>query len=106
VLQGKQTKQTGQATLIIETEQDVEAGHAGDDKAVPPRERQRPSARVEAELRRRLTAGEWAQDEALPTVAELAQQYATSGATVSKVLRKLADEGLVEVIPRWGTFRR
>ncbi len=73
---------------------------------MPPRERQRPSVRVEADLRRRLAADEWAHDEALPTVAELAEQYSTSGATVSKVLRKLADEGLVEVIPRWGTFRR
>lgn len=70
-----------------------------------PRERELPSRRVETDLRRRLDAGEWAHGDALPPVAELAGQYGTSGATVSKVLRKLADEGLVEVVPRWGVFR-
>jgi DNA-binding GntR family transcriptional regulator len=60
---------------------------------------------VEADLRRRIAAGEWASGDALPTVAALADYYDTSGATVSKVLRKLADDGLVTVIPSWGTFR-
>lgn len=75
------------------------------DLDVPPRDRELPSRRVETDLRRRLDAGEWASGDALPPVAELAEQYSTSGATVSKVLRKLAGEGLVEVVPRWGTFR-
>ena len=66
---------------------------------------QLPSVRVEADLRRRIAAGEWASGEALPTVADLARHYATSGATVSKVLRKLAADGLLTVIPSWGTFR-
>ncbi len=40
----------------------------------------------------------------LPTVAELAAQYETSGATVSKALRRLADDGLIYTIPSWGSF--
>ena len=36
---------------------------------VVPRERERPSARVESDLRRRLDAGEWSRGEALPTVS-------------------------------------
>ena len=64
-----------------------------------------PSQRVEADLRRRISAGEWAPGEALPTVASLARRYGTSGATVSKVLRRLAADGLITVIPSWGTFR-
>jgi DNA-binding GntR family transcriptional regulator len=66
---------------------------------------QLPSVRVEADLRRRIGADEWASGQALPTVAELARHYATSAATISKVLRKLAGDGLVTVVPSWGTFR-
>jgi GntR family transcriptional regulator len=64
-----------------------------------------PSTRVEQDLRRRIAAGEWQPGGALPTVAALAAHYGTSGATVSKVLKRLADDGLVTVIPSWGTFR-
>jgi GntR family transcriptional regulator len=78
---------------------------AGNDLGVPSRERQLPSRRVEDDLRRRLHADEWASGEALPPVSALADEYGTSGATVAKVLRKLADDGLVEVVPRWGVFR-
>ncbi|HUY44983.1 MAG TPA: winged helix-turn-helix domain-containing protein [Streptosporangiaceae bacterium] len=64
-----------------------------------------PSQRVEQDLRRRIAAGEWQPGQALPTVAELAQHYGTSGATISKVLKRLAADGLVTVIASWGTFR-
>jgi Bacterial regulatory proteins, gntR family len=64
--------------------------------------RTEPRVRVKP---RRIAAGEWASGDALPTVDELAEHYATSGATVSKVLRRLADDGLVTVVPSWGTFR-
>lgn len=77
---------------------------SGNDQIVP-RPRELPSRRVEADLRRRLDAAEWQPGEALPAVAALAEQYETSAATVAKVLHKLADDGLVEVVPRWGVFR-
>jgi DNA-binding GntR family transcriptional regulator len=35
----------------------------------------------------------------------LAGHYQVSKATVTRVLRILAGEGLVRVVPRWGTFR-
>jgi GntR family transcriptional regulator len=60
---------------------------------------------VTADLRRRITAGEWAVDEALPTTAALAEHYGVSQATITRVLRALAGEGLVRTVPRWGTFR-
>jgi len=41
----------------------------------------------------------------MPPVAELADAYDTSRATVAKALRKLASEGLVTIVPNWGTFR-
>ncbi|HUZ52739.1 MAG TPA: winged helix-turn-helix domain-containing protein [Streptosporangiaceae bacterium] len=66
---------------------------------------ERPFELVAADLRRRIGAGEWKSGEALPTVAGLAEHYGVSRATVTRVLRMLADEGLVRVVPRWGTFR-
>jgi GntR family transcriptional regulator len=60
---------------------------------------------VAADLRRRIAAGEWGADEALPTTAALAEHYHVSQSTVTRVLRILADEGLVRTVPRWGTFR-
>jgi GntR family transcriptional regulator len=53
----------------------------------------------------RRPVGEWQSGE-LPTVAALAEQYGVSRVTVRRVLRILADEELVRVVPRWGTFRR
>jgi DNA-binding GntR family transcriptional regulator len=64
-----------------------------------------PSRRVEAELRRRIEADEWASGQALPSIASLAGHYGVSRATVAKALRRMANDGLVEVVPQWGTFR-
>jgi GntR family transcriptional regulator len=64
-----------------------------------------PSVRVEQDLRRRIEAEEWDHGQALPTVARLAQEYGVGKGTINKVLRKLADEGLVRIVRSWGTFR-
>jgi DNA-binding GntR family transcriptional regulator len=64
-----------------------------------------PSRRVETDLRRRIDADEWASGEALPAIASLAEHYSVSRATVAKAMRRLADDGLVEIVPQWGTFR-
>jgi DNA-binding GntR family transcriptional regulator len=77
---------------------------SGNDHGVP-RGPERPFEIVAADLRRRIAAGEWQPGEPLPTVAVLAGHYGVSKATVTRTLRILADEGLVRVVPRWGTFR-
>lgn len=46
----------------------------------------------------------WRADQALPTVAALAAHYQVSPGVVHRVLRRLADEGLVRIVARWGTF--
>ena len=56
-------------------------------------------------MRRRIEAGEWAVDDPLPPVGDLAAQYGVSRSTVTRALRALAGEGLVRIVPRWGTFR-
>jgi DNA-binding GntR family transcriptional regulator len=66
---------------------------------------QRPYETVAADLRRRIAANEWAVDEALPTTAAMAEHYHVSQSTITRVLRILANEGLVRTVPRWGTFR-
>ena len=72
---------------------------------MPPRGPELPSRHVEADLRRRCEAGEWAPGERLPPVAELAAHYRVARNTITKALRRLADDGLIEIVPNWGTFR-
>jgi DNA-binding GntR family transcriptional regulator len=72
---------------------------------MPPRGPELPSRRVEDDLRRRCRAGEWQPGERLPPVAELAQHYGVARNTITKALRRLADDDLVEIVPNWGTFR-
>ena len=72
---------------------------------MPPRGPELPSRHVEADLRRRCEAGEWAPGERLPPVAELAAHYRGARNTITKALRRLADDGLIEIVPNWGTFR-
>jgi DNA-binding GntR family transcriptional regulator len=38
-------------------------------------------------------------------VADLTQHYGVARNTVTKALRRLADDGLSEIVPNWGTFR-
>jgi DNA-binding GntR family transcriptional regulator len=65
-----------------------------------------PSQRVEADLRARIDAGEWSTDEQLPPVHELAAHYGVAGSTVISAMRRIAADGLVEIVANWGTFRR
>ena len=59
---------------------------------------QPPTDRVAGELRARIAAGEWSPAERLPSVGELADAHNTSRAIMSKVLGRLADEGLLTVV--------
>lgn len=60
---------------------------------------------MEADLRRRIDAGEWRSGQALPTVAALSAHYRVSPGAVSRALKRLEADGLVRIVPRWGTFR-
>jgi DNA-binding GntR family transcriptional regulator len=70
-----------------------------------PRGPQRPSAVIVNDLRHRIAAGEWRSGEQLPTMGDLAEHYHVARATVARAVKVLADEGLVTVVPGWGTFR-
>ena len=71
----------------------------------PRRPEERPSVTVERDLRRRLASGEWQSGDQLPNTNELAQHYGVAPGTVQRVMRKLAEDGLVRVVVRWGTFK-
>jgi len=40
---------------------------------------------------------------ALPAITALAEHYATSRSTVAKALKRMEADGLVEIVPQWGT---
>ncbi len=63
-----------------------------------------PSERVAADLRRRVQSGEWAPGDQIPSVAQLAESYATSRTTVQKSIKTLVDEGILFTRHGWGTF--
>jgi DNA-binding GntR family transcriptional regulator len=43
-------------------------------------------------------------DDPLPPVGDLGAHYGVSRSTVTRATRVLAAEGLVRIVPRWGTF--
>jgi GntR family transcriptional regulator len=57
-------------------------------------------------MRERVAAGEWSTDERLPPVAALADQYGVSRSAVAAALKRIEADGLIEIVPQWGTFRR
>jgi GntR family transcriptional regulator len=71
---------------------------------VPPREALPPYLRVSADLRERISTGELAPGEQLPSLDRIAADYRVSRATAQRAVRVLIDEGLVETRPRWGAF--
>ncbi len=66
---------------------------------------ERPGDRVEADLRRRIEAGEWEREQALPTVAALARHYQVSPGVIQRAEKRLEAAGLVRIVARWGVFR-
>ena len=64
-----------------------------------------PVTRVAADLRARVRAGEWSSGQALPAMIALAEHYKTSRSTVAKALKRMEADGLIEIVPQWGTFR-
>lgn len=63
-----------------------------------------PYARVKQHLKQRLAEGEWAAGALMPSEAELVAQFGVSRMTVSRALRELQGEGLVDRVQGVGTF--
>ena len=63
-----------------------------------------PYRQVAAILRDRISSGELAPRQRLPSIAGLVQEYGIARTTAAKALKVLVDEGLAEVVPGWGTY--
>ncbi|MGW5409040.1 GntR family transcriptional regulator [Streptomyces spiralis] len=59
--------------------------------------------RIAADLRRRISSGEWGPGEQIPTIPDLCTAYGVSEAPIRNALRLLASEGLTESRARAGT---
>jgi DNA-binding GntR family transcriptional regulator len=72
---------------------------------VPDRPRVPPSRHIADDLKRRIEAGEFGKPGSqLPSNAELAESYGTTRRTVARAMQALAEQHVVEIEPRWGTF--
>ncbi|MFE2141075.1 GntR family transcriptional regulator, partial [Streptomyces sp. NPDC059456] len=62
-----------------------------------------PYLRIVGEIRRRITAGELAPGDRVPSTRQVAREWDVASATAAKALTALRVEGLVETRPRTGT---
>lgn len=62
-----------------------------------------PYQRIVAEIRRRITDGELAPGDRVPSVRRIALEWNVAQATATKAMAALRQEGLVEALPRVGT---
>jgi DNA-binding GntR family transcriptional regulator len=63
-----------------------------------------PSRQIAAFLRQKITSGELAPDSKLPSHMSLAHEYGVAPETAAKAVKILREEGLVQVVPGYGTF--
>lgn len=63
-----------------------------------------PSRQIAAFLRAKIESGEYPPESKIPSRIDLAHQYEVSPETAAKAVRILRDEGLVQVVPGYGTF--
>ncbi|WP_433256841.1 TetR/AcrR family transcriptional regulator C-terminal domain-containing protein [Streptosporangium sp. CA-135522] len=62
-----------------------------------------PYARIAAEIRRRITAGELRPGEQVPSTRAITREWGVAIATATKALNALREEGLVRAVPGVGT---
>ena len=63
-----------------------------------------PYRQVAAILRQRVSSGEYAPGQRLPSIADLVQEYGIARTTAGKALRLLVAEGLAEMSPGMGVY--
>ena len=62
------------------------------------------SEQIVEDLTARITAGEWAPGQQLPTYNELAKLYSVGFGTIARVILILRERGVVVGVPGRGTF--
>ena len=77
---------------------------SGMEAQTTPARSQARYARVKSHLKQGLEQGDWAPGEQMPSEAQLVAQFGVSRMTVTRALRELQSEGLVERVQGAGTF--
>jgi DNA-binding GntR family transcriptional regulator len=65
-----------------------------------------PSRQIANAIREQITAGELPPGTRVPSILALAAKWEVSPDTARKAIRALRAEGLIEVVPGYGTFVR
>lgn len=65
-----------------------------------------PYKRVADDLRGQIERGELLPGEQLPSMARISETYGVSRGTARRVLVTLRDDGLIDIVPGWGSFVR
>jgi len=65
-----------------------------------------PYRQVADLIEARIRSGELAPGARVPSITTLSQEYGIAKGTARRALGELADRGLIEVIPGWGSFVR
>jgi GntR family transcriptional regulator len=76
-------------------------------RKIDPNDRhRRPFQQIADDLRSRIGAGEFAPEQALPSIKALAGEYQVAGQTIQSAMRVLKDENLVVSEPNRGFYVR
>jgi DNA-binding GntR family transcriptional regulator len=65
-----------------------------------------PYLQLAAQIRERITSGEYPPGAKLPPIVEIVAQTGLSPMTIRRAYKLLEDEGLVTIVPGRGTFVR
>ena len=55
-------------------------------------------------MRAKIESGELLAGEQMPSLVKISEEYKVSRTTAQKAIQLLAEAGLVEIKPRWGSF--
>src|SRR4051794_27568025 len=75
-------------------------------EALNPGTAEHPHRQLAARLRERISAGEWAAGDRLPSFAELAATYGVAKQTIQRTIDQLRVDGLLITRPGSGTYVR
>jgi GntR family transcriptional regulator len=65
-----------------------------------------PYRQIAGFIRARIESGELADGARLPSITQLMQTYGIARTTAVKAMKVLADAGLAEIVPGWGSYAK
>jgi GntR family transcriptional regulator len=65
-----------------------------------------PYRQVADLIEQRIRSGELAPGDRVPSITTLSQEFGIAKGTARRALGELADRGLIEITPGWGSFVR